>query len=197
MDAGAIAAIVRHVNDSWRARRYDDIGSHLADDVVLAPPGSSMRMVGREAYVQSYRDYDTAAVTETFTPDEPQIDVIGDVAVATCPFFIVYRLQGVTYSDKPFSGLDVSAGLLFRTLLQLFVREGRMILFSSHRLDVVEKVCSAVVILHHGRIAARTEMPAPQGAGAAASLEDVFARVTEQDDCTDVARDILSVMRDR
>jgi ketosteroid isomerase-like protein len=100
MDADAIAAIVRHINESWRARRYDDIGTHLADDVVLAPPGSSMRMVGREAYVQSYRDYDTAAVTGTFTPDDPQIDVIGDVAVATCPFFIVYRLEGVTYRER-------------------------------------------------------------------------------------------------
>jgi len=98
--------------------------------------------------------------------------------------------------DEPFSGLDVSAGLLFRTLLQLFVREGRMILFSSHRLDVVEKVCSAVVILHHGRIAARTEMAAMRGAGAP-SLEDVFAHVTGEDDYTDVARDILAVMRDR
>jgi ketosteroid isomerase-like protein len=100
MDADAIAAIVRHINESWRARRYDDIGSHLADDVVLAPPGSSMRVAGREAYVQSYRDYDAAAFTETFTPDEPQIDVMGDVAVATCPFSIVYRLEGVTYKER-------------------------------------------------------------------------------------------------
>jgi ketosteroid isomerase-like protein len=59
-----------------------------------------MRVAGREAYVPSYRDYDTAAFTETFTPDEPQIDVMGDVAVATCPFSIVYRLEGVTYKER-------------------------------------------------------------------------------------------------
>jgi ABC-2 type transport system ATP-binding protein len=99
--------------------------------------------------------------------------------------------------DEPFSGLDVSAGLLFRTLLQLFVREGRMILFSSHRLDVVEKVCSSVVILHQGRIAARTAIAELQTARTSPSLEEVFAHVTEQEDYTDVAREILSVMHER
>jgi ABC-2 type transport system ATP-binding protein len=98
--------------------------------------------------------------------------------------------------DEPFSGLDVSAGLLFRTLLRLFARDGRMILFSSHRLDVVEKVCSSVVILHHGRIVARTGTSAADDATGSPSLEDVFARATEQEDYTIVARDILSVMQD-
>src|SRR4029078_11344750 len=60
--------------------------------------------------------------------------------------------------DEPFSGLDVSAGMLFRTLIHLFALQGRMILFSSHRLDVVEKVCSGVVILHNGRVVARTDI---------------------------------------
>ena len=46
--------------------------------------------------------------------------------------------------DEPFSGLDVSAALLFRQLLQDLAVEGRIILFSSHVLEVVEKVCSEV-----------------------------------------------------
>jgi ABC-2 type transport system ATP-binding protein len=98
--------------------------------------------------------------------------------------------------DEPFSGLDVSAGLLFRTLLHLFAREGRMILFSSHRLDVVEKVCSNVVILHHGRIVARTGVSEAREGHVSQSLEDVFARATEQEDYTSVAKDILGVMQD-
>ena len=100
MDAETIAAIVRHITEAWRAGRYDEIGPHLSDDVVLAPPGSATRIVGRDAYVQSFRDYDRVAITDTFTPDAPQIDVMGDVAVATCPFFVVYRLDGVTHSER-------------------------------------------------------------------------------------------------
>lgn len=49
--------------------------------------------------------------------------------------------------DEPFSGLDVNASLLMRTLPGLFVAEGRMILFSTHRFDMVEKLCSRVVVL--------------------------------------------------
>ena len=98
--------------------------------------------------------------------------------------------------DEPFSGLDVSASLLFRTLLRLFVRNGRMILFSSHRLDVVERVCSRVAILHHGKIVAENSVSALRGSLAASqSLEDVFAHVTQQEDYTDVAEQILTVVK--
>ena len=91
--------------------------------------------------------------------------------------------------DEPFSGLDVAASALFRTLLQMFVRDGRMILFSSHRFDVVERVCSHAAILHRGRLVATADLAAMRP-GASPSLEEVFARVTEQADCTDLrARD--------
>jgi ABC-2 type transport system ATP-binding protein len=97
--------------------------------------------------------------------------------------------------DEPFSGLDVNASLLFRTLLRLFVGEGRMILFSSHRLDVVEQICSRVVILRSGRIVAEDHVSGLRAALSAPSLEDVFARVTQLDDYTDVASQILAVTR--
>ena len=95
--------------------------------------------------------------------------------------------------DEPFSGLDVNAAHLFQTLLRLFVRSGRMILFSSHRFDVVERVCSRVVILHGGRIVAEDTVQELQRSIASRSLEDVFARVTQQEDYTEVAEKILSV----
>ena len=97
--------------------------------------------------------------------------------------------------DEPFSGLDVSAGLLFRTLLRLFVRDGQMILFSSHRLDVVEQICGRVVILRQGRIVAVEEIDRLRGARATSPLEEVFARVTLQEDYTSVAEQILGVIR--
>ncbi len=98
--------------------------------------------------------------------------------------------------DEPFSGLDVNASLLFRTLLRLFVRNGKMILFSSHRLDVVERVCSRVVILHEGKIVAQGSVGGLRNSLAASqSLEDVFAQVTKQEDYTDVAEEILAVVK--
>jgi ABC-2 type transport system ATP-binding protein len=95
--------------------------------------------------------------------------------------------------DEPFSGLDVNAAFLFRTLLRLFARDGRMILFSSHRLDVVEQICSRVIILHAGRIVAEDDVCRLRESLAVPSLEDVFARVTQQEDYTHVAEEILKV----
>jgi len=54
--------------------------------------------------------------------------------------------------DEPFSGLDpVNAGLLEDTLLELR-KEGKAILFSTHRIDQVEKLCDEIVLIHRGRV---------------------------------------------
>lgn len=96
--------------------------------------------------------------------------------------------------DEPFSGLDVTAGLLFRTLLRLYVASGRMVLFSTHRFDVVEQLCSRVLILSGGRIVAEHVVASP-GDACSPSLEDVFVQATHQVDLLPVARQILDVMR--
>jgi ABC-2 type transport system ATP-binding protein len=98
--------------------------------------------------------------------------------------------------DEPFSGLDVSADLLFRTFLQAMAREGRMILFSSHRLDVVQKVCERVVILHRGQVVADGRV-ADLRNERTQTLEEVFAEVTSQDDYSAVAADIVNTVRGR
>jgi len=98
--------------------------------------------------------------------------------------------------DEPFSGLDVNAALLFQSLIRMFVAEGRMILFSTHRFDMVEKLCSRAVILSKGRLVAEHAI-ADTRAGESASLEQLFVRVTDQQDFAPVAREILDVMRDR
>jgi ABC-2 type transport system ATP-binding protein len=95
--------------------------------------------------------------------------------------------------DEPFSGLDVNAGLLFRALLTMLAAEGKMVLFSTHRFDMVERLCSRVVILSAGRIVAEERM-ANVGQGGR-SLEDLFVQATKQPDFTPVARAIIDVIR--
>jgi ABC-2 type transport system ATP-binding protein len=96
--------------------------------------------------------------------------------------------------DEPFSGLDVNASLLFRALIGLFAADGRMILFSTHRFDMVEKVCSRAVILSRGRVAAEHRVSDCR-TGDSDSLENLFVRVTEQEDYRPIAREILDVMQ--
>jgi ABC-2 type transport system ATP-binding protein len=96
--------------------------------------------------------------------------------------------------DEPFSGLDVSAGQLLRGLLQVLAREGKMILFSSHVLEVVEKVCSRVVILYKGRVVL-TESIENLRSSLRPDLEQVFGQVTEQADPMGRAEAILAAVR--
>lgn len=103
-DQEAIRRVVQQIHEFWLNKRYDDIGDLLSEHVVIAPPGFTGRVRGRDAYVQSYRDYDQAATTHEFSPGEPEIDIVGDVAVAVCPFFVVYELESKTYRE---AGRDV------------------------------------------------------------------------------------------
>jgi ABC-2 type transport system ATP-binding protein len=97
--------------------------------------------------------------------------------------------------DEPFSGLDVNAGLLFRALLRQLAADGRMVLFSTHRFDMVEKLCSRVVVLSSGRLVAERPVLASTIDGVSESLEDMFVRVTDQGDYGPIARDILDTIR--
>jgi ABC-2 type transport system ATP-binding protein len=93
--------------------------------------------------------------------------------------------------DEPFAGLDANAAMLFRALLGLLAVDGRMILFSTHRFDMVERLCSRAVILSRGRTVAEHNV----AASGTPSLEDTFRRVTRQADFGPIARDILGTIQ--
>jgi ABC-2 type transport system ATP-binding protein len=97
--------------------------------------------------------------------------------------------------DEPFSGLDVSAALVFRNLLQALAAEGKVIFYSSHVLEVVEKVCSDVLILHRGRVVAYDSVSRLRELRANASLESVFSELVMQEDTALAAANIIAAMR--
>jgi len=97
--------------------------------------------------------------------------------------------------DEPFSGLDVTAALVFRTLLQALASEGKMILYSSHVLEVVERICSEVIILHRGHVLAQDSVEHLRDLRASASLEEVFSQLIFFEDAGATARHIISIMR--
>ena len=97
--------------------------------------------------------------------------------------------------DEPFSGLDVSTALVLRLLLQRLAAEGKVILYSSHVLEVVEKICSSVVILRNGRIVAADRVERLRDLMQQPSLEGVFTQLTHQDDPAELVPDILEAIR--
>ncbi len=96
--------------------------------------------------------------------------------------------------DEPLSGIDVSSATLFKHLLTELARQGKMILYISHVLEVVERVCARVVIIYRGRIMADDSVENLRKLMNAPSLEEIFGQLVEQRDLESVARDIVGVI---
>jgi len=97
--------------------------------------------------------------------------------------------------DEPLSGLDVTSSLIVRNLIRSLAREGRVILFSSHILELVEKVCSRVMILHKGSLVADDSVESLRNLMNLSSLEEVFSQLVIHEDTEKIANDIVDVMQ--
>lgn len=96
--------------------------------------------------------------------------------------------------DEPEAGLDVTAALVLRHLVRDLAARGKAVLYSSHVLDVVERMCTRVIVLHHGRRVADGTPAELRTLLTSASLEDVFSRLVLRDDPARTARDIAELV---
>jgi ABC-2 type transport system ATP-binding protein len=80
--------------------------------------------------------------------------------------------------DEPLSGLDVNASIMVKDLLAALAAGGKSILYSSHVLDVVEKVCTRVVIIHQGHLIAEGAPEDLKSSTHQSTLEGVFRKLT-------------------
>jgi predicted permease len=98
--------------------------------------------------------------------------------------------------DEPFSGLDVTSSLMLRSLLRALASRGKMILYSSHVLEVVEKICSNVLILRKGEVVAYDSIGRLRELMSQPSLEGVFAQLAQVEDGEQVANRVVEVMNE-
>ena len=96
--------------------------------------------------------------------------------------------------DEPESGLDVTTSLVLRHLVKTLARRGKAILYSSHILEVVERVCDRVIVLHHGKVVADDSVAQLRVLMASSSLEGVFAQLVMHVDPEKTAADIADVV---
>jgi ABC-2 type transport system ATP-binding protein len=100
--------------------------------------------------------------------------------------------------DEPESGLDLAASLVLRHLLPILAARGKMILYSSHVLDYVERLCADVIVLHRGHIVAAGPVKQLRAMmRRESSLEDVIAQLVTTVDPEGTARDIADVVAAR
>ena len=85
--------------------------------------------------------------------------------------------------DEPLEGLDAPTTATIKEVLREWARRGGAVLYTSHLLDVVERVCDRMAVLSHGELVAAgtlDELRARSGSGG--TLEDVFRALTHADD---------------
>jgi ABC-2 type transport system ATP-binding protein len=99
--------------------------------------------------------------------------------------------------DEPLSGLDAVTAKLCKDLLVLLAKEGKAILYISHVLEVVERVCDRVIVLSKGNVVADAAPGELTKLMELPTLESVFAQLVQQTDTERVARELVGVMQVR
>ena len=96
--------------------------------------------------------------------------------------------------DEPLSGLDVTSVLVIKNLIQTLSAHGKSVFYCSHILEVVEKVCSHLIILRKGQVIAQGATTEVREQLGKSSLEGVFLHLVEERDVVQMAHDIVSVL---
>lgn len=101
----------------------------------------------------------------------------------------------VVFFDEPLDGLDANAAVGFKTLIHTLAREGKTIVYSSHVLDVVERVCDRVIIIDKGTLlldGKPDELVAQHNSG---TLEKLFTSLTGGAELEQRAEDFAKTFR--
>ena len=96
--------------------------------------------------------------------------------------------------DEPFSGLDVGSALILRSLIQELAKRGRVVLFSSHELETVERVCSHVIILHKGKVVADDSIEHLRTLMSLPTLEEIFSQLAVEQDADAISTEIADLI---
>jgi len=99
----------------------------------------------------------------------------------------------VVIFDEPETGLDVATTLMLRHLVRTLATRGKAILYSSHILEVVERVCDRVIVLHKGNVVADDSIERLRVLSSSTTLEGVFSQLVIREDPESIARDLADL----
>lgn len=97
--------------------------------------------------------------------------------------------------DEPLSGLDVSSILIVRNLLKALAAQGKSVLYSSHVLEIVEKICSRVLVIFKGALVADDSIDNLRHLMRLPSLEEIFIQLVQQEDTERIAARMVEVIQ--
>lgn len=100
--------------------------------------------------------------------------------------------------DEPLSGLDAPTTAMFKEVIRRWARRGGAVLYTSHLLDVVERVCDRMLILNQGVLVGLGTLDELRvSAGHTGTLEEVFAKIAQAQDPVASAENLLGDLKPR
>ena len=84
--------------------------------------------------------------------------------------------------DEPMTGLDPKSMHVLKEEMKTHCKEGRSVFFSTHVLDVAERLCDEIGIIQHGKLIAKGTLEELKGAEKDSTLEALFLELTQQEE---------------
>ena len=100
----------------------------------------------------------------------------------------------VLFLDEPLNGLDANAAMIFKELLKKMAAQGKTILFCSHVLEVVERMCTRILIINEGKRIIEGTAGEICGSTGSGTLEQAFGQLTGSRDAGQVTADFLAAL---
>lgn len=100
----------------------------------------------------------------------------------------------ILFLDEPLSGLDANSVMIVKELLAELVRKGKTIFYSSHIMDVVEKISNRIILLKDGEIVADGTFEELKNQSKEGSLEEIFNDLTGFDAHKEIALQFLKII---
>ncbi|MFM7485284.1 MAG: ABC transporter ATP-binding protein, partial [Cytophagales bacterium] len=101
----------------------------------------------------------------------------------------------IIFLDEPLSGLDANAVILVKEILTQLKQSGKTIFYSSHIMEVVEKLSDRIMIINQGEIIANGSFQDLKMSAHGQSLEQIFTQMTGQEDQLSVAASFVDVIK--
>lgn len=100
----------------------------------------------------------------------------------------------ILFLDEPLSGIDANSVLVFKEVLKELAKRGKTIFYSSHIMEVVEKLSDRIILLNDGKIVADGNMESLNTELKEGSLEGIFNKLTGFDEHENIAKEIVSII---
>jgi ABC-2 type transport system ATP-binding protein len=96
--------------------------------------------------------------------------------------------------DEPLTGLDANSVIMIKEMLVHLAREGKTIFYSSHIMDVVERISNRIVLLDQGKVVADGSFDELKSLSNDLSLENLFTRLTGNSNYSEKAEELFSML---